>query len=120
MIILIRKSELFTIDPDIRFSNINHVELGLWKEMWRRFKILGYTTKELQEYYELKTKKQISSKSVKRWILRTDIYSRTKPIIDMGCESLNSNFFDELEWFVVKELIKNLKFSVQQNVKTLP
>jgi len=120
MIILITKSEIFTTDPDIRFSRINGAPVGLWREMWRRHKILEYTFREMAEYYELKTKKQISRQNIKRWVLRTEIYSKTKPVIDKGCQSLNSEFFGDIEWFVIKEITKNLKSSVNKNIKVLP
>ncbi len=120
MIILITKSELFTIDPDLRFARQYGVSKGVWKELWRRNKLLGYTNKELREYFLLKTGKQIAHKSMNRWIMRTEIYSKTKPVLDMGCESLNSNYFEKLEWFVIKELLKNLQSSVHKNSKILP
>jgi len=120
MIILIQKSELFKVDPDVRFAREYSVDKGLWKEMWRRHKLLEYSIKDICDYYEVKTKRQISRQNIKRWVLRTEIYSRVKPVADMGCESLNSNYFGDLEWFVIKELLKNIKTSVKGNVKTLP
>lgn len=120
MIILIKKSELFTLDPDIRFARSNHVDIGLWKEMWRRHKLLGYTFREMSELFELKTKRPISRQNVKRWVLRTEIYSKSKPIIDKGCESVNSEYFGQMEWFVIKELVKNLNSSVKKEIKTMP
>lgn len=120
MIILIKKSEIFYVDPDLRFAKFNHVNNGLWKELWRRYKILGYTKTELAEYFELKTKKTISNQNIKRWIFRTEIYSLTKPMVDKGCEAVNSNFFGDLEWFVIKELTKSIKSSVNKKPKTLP
>lgn len=120
MIILIKKSELFTTDPDIRFSRVNNVSTGLWKELWRRYKLLGYTIQDLEDLYLLKTHKTISRKSLKRWVFRTEIYSKIKPVLDMGCESVNSSYFNELEWFVVKELLKNIKSSVHKNIKSIP
>ncbi len=120
MIILITKSYLFTEDPDDRFSNAYKVPKGLWREMWRRHSILEYTQKELGEYFKMKTQKEISPKSVRRWINRTRVYMKTKPVVDMGCESVNSNYFEDLEWFVVKELMKNYKASVRKETKTMP
>lgn len=120
MIILIKKSCLFTEDPDKRFSNAYKVDRGLWKEMWRRHSIMEYTKKDLADYFKIKTGQTISNQSLKRWINRTRIYMRAKPVLDMGCESVNSNFFEDLEWFVIKEALKNIKSSVKKEPKILP
>lgn len=120
MIILIRKSELFTQDPDNRFSNVYKVQRGLWKEMWRRYSILHYSNQDLADYFEIKTKSKISNQNIKRWLNRTKVYMKVKHVMDKGCESLRSEFFHELEWLVIKELTKNVKNSVKQNIKTLP
>ena len=120
MLILLNKSELFTNDPDKRFSVTYKVPQGIWKEMWRRYSILDYSRKDLAEYFELKTKKKISNQNIKRWIYRTKIFIKIKPVMDRGCESVNSYFFEELEWFVLKELLKNLRSSVNKNPKIMP
>jgi hypothetical protein len=120
MLILIRKSELFTGDPDKRFSKKYKVQQGLWKEMWRRHQILNYSNQDLADYYEIKTGKKLSNQNVKRWINRTKVYIKIKPIIDEGVLSVNSYFFGDLELFVMKELTKNLKSSVKKELKVLP
>jgi hypothetical protein len=120
MLILITKSELFTCDPDTRFSKEYKVSLGTWKEMWRRHCVLGYSVRDMAEYYEVKTKRKIAHQTLKRWNTRTKVFIKTKPVLDKGCETVNSYFFGELEWFVLKELMKNTQSSVKQNVKTLP
>lgn len=120
MIILIRKSELFTSDPDKRFSRRYKTKQGIWKEMWRRHTILAYSLTDMSDYCELKTGIRLPNQSLKRWIHRTKVYVLTKPILDKGCESVNSSFFGDLETFVLKELTKNLPSSVRKNTKTLP
>jgi len=120
MIILITKSELFTTDPDIRFAREYNVGVGIWRDLWRRYSILDYSQQEMSDYFTLKTGKPISKKGLKRWIMRTKLYTKTKHIVDKGCLSVNSEFFGDLEWFVIKELTRNMKSSVHHNPKTLP
>lgn len=120
MIILINKSELFTIDPDDRFAKRYNVKRGIWKDMWRRYSILEYSRRDLADYFFMKTNKRITNQNVKRWVNRTKVFIKIKPIIDMGCNTVNSYYFDELEWFVIKELSKNLKSSVKKNIKAVP
>ena len=120
MIIKITQSDLFCVDPSIRFANEYKVDKELWKEIWRRYTILDYSIEEMMDYFELKAKRQISRKGMKRWILRTKVYSKTKPVLDKGCEAVTSEFFGDIEWFVLKEVLKNLKSSVHKNPKILP
>jgi hypothetical protein len=120
MIIRITKSELFTKDPDIRFCNEYGITRGTWKEMWRRYKLMEYTPKELCGYFHIVTSIPISQKAMKRWILRTEIYSKTKPIIDKGAETVVSTYFGDLEWAVIKELTKHLPHGVRHTISSLP
>lgn len=119
MIINLKKSILFTVDPDIRFAKEYNVELGVLKSIYRKHKILEYTLNELCEFHQIKTGKKSSKKSIKRWLWRIEVYGMTKPILDKGVENVTSAFFKDHEWKVLKELTKNIKFSVQGNTKTL-
>jgi len=119
MIISIQKSELFTVDPDLRFCKKYQVPSGTWRELWKRSKLLQYSYTELREYFYLKTKKQISQQNLKRWLERTEIYLRIEPIAKMGCEVVLSEYFGDLEWVVVEEITKNIKSSVKGEVKAL-
>jgi hypothetical protein len=119
MIIKISQSDLFKRDPDIRFAREYGLEKGFWKELWRRYKLLGYTSQELAEYYELKTKRTANLTSIRRWIWRTEIYSIARPAIDMGAQAVNSKLFGQFEQELIKELHKNIKTSVNKNPKTI-
>lgn len=119
MIINIRKSILFTIDPDIRFSKEYDLPIGTLKDIYRRYKLLDYTINELCEFHKMKTGKETSKKSMKRWMWRTEVYAMTLPILEKGVETVTSSFFKEHEWKVIKELTRNLQSSVHKNTKTL-
>lgn len=119
MLIHLKKSVLFTVDPDIRFSREYKLPIGTLKEIWRRYKLLDYTIEELCQYYEIKTGKQRSRKSMKRWMWRTEIYSMTLPILNKGAETVVSSFFKDKEWEVIRELTRNMRSSVHGKTKTL-
>lgn len=119
MLILIQKSELFTKDPAIRFAKSYGVHEDIWRDLWRRMTILGYSDKDIREYFKIKSGKDISHQNIRRWAKRTAVYLKIKTVLDMGCLSVDSIFFDELEDFVVRELLKNLQSSVKHNPKTV-
>lgn len=119
MIINIRNSILFTVDPDIRFSKQYGNQPGTLKDIYRRYKILGYTIPELCDFYEMKTGNKSTQKSMKRWIWRTEIYIIALPAINSGAQVVTSAFFKKHEWRVIKEITKNLKSSVRKKTKTL-
>lgn len=119
MIINIKKSILFTVDPDIRFAQEYNLPQGILKELYRRHTLRDFTIAELCEFYQMKTMQTIGKKSMRRWMWRTKIYSMTLPIIAKGGETVVSSFFKEHEWRVIKEISKNLQSSVRQDTKTL-
>lgn len=111
MLIHINKSKLFTVDPAIRFGKEFNVNHDVWKELWRRYKLLSYTVPELVEYLQIKTGRQTNNKTIKRWIVRTEIYGATKTARDKGATTVVSSYFNELEQEVLKELTKGMRFS---------
>ena len=119
MIINITKSQLFTVDPDIRFSKEHNLPTGTLKEIYRRHKILDYSIDELCDYHEVKTGRKASRKYIRRWLWRIEVYSMTLPILKMGAETVVSTFFKEHEWKVIKEITRNLQSSVRKETKTL-
>lgn len=120
MIINISNSKLFTVDPAERFAKeCGHSE-ELWREIWRRHKLLAYTIEELCDYYHIKTKKEVRPKSLQRWLWRTEIYHMAYPALKRGARTVVSDYFGEHEWDVIRELTKNLKSSDRKNVRTLP
>lgn len=119
MLIYIKKSNLFTVDPDIRFSREYKVPLGTWKELWRKYKLLNYEDQDLKDLFFLKTGRYASQKMLPRWKWRTEVYSMTKPLIDKGAEAVQSYFFKEYEDKVLKEILKNVASSVHKTTKLL-
>lgn len=119
MIIHIDKSVLFTRSPDERFALEYGLPKGTWTEIWRRHKLLGYTIPEMCEYYTIKTGRKTTSQSISRWVWRSEVYSKVQPVLKEGVRVVSSEFFGEHEEKVMKELLKNLKSSVQKNPKTV-
>jgi len=108
MIILLTKSILFTQDPAVRFSKRYDKPVELWKEIYRRYKIMGYTVEEAGDLYHVKTGSRINSKALRRWIWRSEIYEMSIPVVKRGCEVVKSDFFKHHEDYVVSELTKNI------------
>lgn len=123
MIIHIQKSSLFTVDPDVRFSKEHGVDRGVWAEMWRRHKLLGYDLKDICDLYEIRTGRKINPRtrdnSISRWIWRSEVFAMTKPLLKIGAQTVVSSFFKEHEEKVIKELTKNLKSSATKKSKIL-
>ena len=117
MIIYLNKSILFTKDPDERFSIQYNKPKGTLKDIYRRYKIMNYSMGELCEFYEFKTNTKITKNSMKRWMWRTEVYIIAQPAMESGV--VVSSFFKKHEWKVVKELLKNLKYSVKGKTKTI-
>jgi hypothetical protein len=119
MIINLKQSVLFTVHPDVRFSKEYGIEQGLWREMYRRYKILDYTLVDLGDFYHVKTGKQVTKQTLLRWIWRTDVYYRANAVMEEGVEVVQSEFFGIFEYEVIKELLKNIKTSATQNSRTV-
>jgi hypothetical protein len=119
MIIYITKSKLFTVDPAIRFAKEYNCDVKLWNEMWRRHTLLQYTNKELCEYFYLKTQRQPKPKSIRRWIVRTEIYCLANHALRMGARVVQSEYFRDFEKDVIKELVQNMRFNGKQSNRSL-
>ncbi len=111
MIIYITKSKLFTVEPAERFAKEFDVDKKIWIECWLKYKLLDLRIAELCDYIFIRTGKRPSHKSVKRWIVRTEIYSRALEARKMGAITVTSSFFGEFEQAVVEELVRNMKSS---------
>lgn len=119
MIIHLTKSELFTDPPENRFAREYKLDASIWTEIWRRYMLLEYTFDELEEYFELKTKRKIGRKALRRWIWRTQVYCRANHVMRAGVQVVMSDFFGEYEPLLIRELLKNVKTSVRANPKIL-
>lgn len=119
MLIKVKSSKLFSTSPAMRFANKYLVSQDMWTELWKRYKVLGYTHPELAEYFHIKTGKKISRRSVKRWIFLTNIYLLSKPARDMGAEVINTEMFGVLEKDVVYEVTRHMKSGSTTNSRIM-
>ena len=110
MIIDLSQSKLFTKDPDIRFAKEYAVPLGTWKEMWRRYKLLEYSNGDLRDFFFIKHARNLTYTSMDRWIVRTEIYERARPVLIMGANMANTEIFGEFEQKVMDELTKQIRW----------
>lgn len=74
-----------------------------WEDMWFRYKFLGYSKKDLQEWFEFKTTRNISIKTVQRWVSRQEIYDDAHFATKRGAKIVNRHFFKRNQ-----ELLDNL------------
>ena len=117
MIIHIRKSKIFTIEPAKRFAKEFNVDDKVWIDCWLKYKRLGLSIPELCDYVHWKTGRKPSYNSISRWIVRTEIYSISREVVKMGACTVNSKFFGIYEQNVIDELVKNMKNSVTKSSK---
>jgi len=108
MIILLANSDLFTRDPDRRFSEAQGVRPGVWRDLYRRRKLMGYSVQDIRDFYLVKCGKTISRQAVHDWLWRTDVYAKARPLIAKGARSVASSYFGEHEPTLVKQLTRNL------------
>ena len=97
MLIHLNKSKLFTEDPAIRFAKSYSLEEDTWKELWKRYKLMDYSVSDLCEYMKIKTGQEIIDMSMRRWLMRAEIYLRAKPFIEKGATTVTTEFFGHLK-----------------------
>ena len=119
MIVHLLKSKVFTIDPAIRFGREYNVDAKLWNEMWRRHTLLGYSNSELCEYFQFKTGHRPKPKSIKRWIIRTEIYCLANHVARMGVRVVQSEYFRQFEKDVIYELTQNMRFNGNKESRSI-
>jgi hypothetical protein len=101
------KAKLFQNNPDLLFAKRRKVAIGLLDEIYYRYLVRDYTFKELQEYYEMKTKrKPIDRKNLGVWINRLEVHKRAQMGILAGATECTPEFFGRHAEFVVRELEK--------------
>jgi hypothetical protein len=116
MIIHLPASDLFTVEPAKRFAKEYGVPETVWIQIWLKHKVYDFEFHELHDYALFKCGKPISKKSLNRWIKRTEVYSRA---IESGAVTVVSSFFGDLEDFVLKELLKQMRFSGSKNSRSI-
>lgn len=119
MLIYLTKSKLFTEDPAIRFIEERKTDKDIWNELWKRYKLLEYTDKDLCEYLEFKTGHKMLEKIMHRWMVRGEIYQRARPFIKQGVETVTTEFFEDYEQELIDELTRNLKYGTSETSRTI-
>ena len=110
MILYITKSKLFTEDPALRFSRNYAVDEAVWRDMWHRYTAKDYTNDDLAEFFHIRTGKTITPDAVRRWILRAKVHAKAGPAIKKGAQAVRSDFFGDLEEYVVYEVTRHLRY----------
>lgn len=118
MLIKLHASTLFTEDTAIRFARQYKVKQKIWNEIWKRH-LAGYDCESLAGYFIYKTRKNISADSIRRWLIKTEIYCRANHIMLMGVRVVHSEYFAEYEPFLLEEILKNMKSSVAQDSRIM-
>jgi len=119
MIIDLLKSKLFTVEPAKRFAKEFNVSEDIWIKCWLKYKVLELSTEDLCEYIHIKTNRKPSKDSVRRWIARTEVYSRAREAFKLGASNVTSEFFGDYEDYVLSELLKGLKSSARHIPKSI-
>lgn len=119
MIIKLNESKLFTIDPAIRFAKEYDVEPKVWNEMWKRYGLLEYDMDGLCGYFQYKTGRRPNPTSIRRWIVRTELYCRATHVMQMGVRVVDSNYFGKFENDLIKELTRNMQFSGKKDSRSI-
>ncbi len=119
MLINISKSKLFTVDPGLRFAREYGLSEDIWKELWRRYKLLEYSNGDLRDFLFIKHARSLSYNSMDRWLKCGEIYSRAKPIVDKGVSNVNTIVFGDLEQDVIDLLTKQLRFGRSEESKAI-
>lgn len=114
MLIKLHASTLFTEDTAIRFAQQYQVSPKMWNEIWKRH-LDGYDSESLAGYFIYKSKKNIDIRSLRRWLILTEIYCQANMVMQMGVRVVKSEFFGEHEPFLLKEILRNMKASSTQD-----
>ena len=87
------QSPIFTIKPTVRFSQTMGVEEDFWSDMWYRYYHLHYSKLDLKEWFVFKTGKQISIKTIGRWIVRQQLYDDARIAVRSGAKQVSIEYF---------------------------
>lgn len=119
MIIKLTHSKLFTTDPAQRFADTYKVTPDIFKELWRRYRMLEYSISELCELFYIKAGRPMKKRTMDEWMFRARVYMHAQKALDKGAEAVNTDFFGELEERLVSELFENLKRRKTNSIKVL-
>lgn len=119
MLIKIRSSRLFTTDPARRFAEEYGVAQTLWAELWKRYKLLEYTIEDLADYFQMKAGRQIRRRSIKRWVMLSEVYAMSKTARESGAKVINTQMFGSLEQHVIYEVTRHMKSGNTHNSRIM-
>lgn len=119
MIIHLKKSKLFTVEPAQRFAKEYKVPKGIWYEIYKRHALLEHDSIALRGFFLLKTNKKLSDDALQRWIIRTEIYVRAQHVIRLGVEVADSSYFGQFEAPLLQELTRGMQFGVTRESRTI-
>lgn len=119
MIIKLNSSKLFTQDPSLRFAKEYGVSPKIWNEIWKRHLFYEYDSDGICGYFTYKTGRRANPRSLKRWIIRTEIYCRAQMVITKGARVVDSEFFGKFEQDLIDELTKGMKYSGKQDSRII-
>jgi len=119
MIVKLHESKLFTQDPAIRFAKEYNVKPKLWNEIWKRHAIYEHDMDALCGYFQYKTGRRPNRNSIKRWLIRTELYCRANHVMRMGQRVVDSQYFGTFEQELIKELTRNMLFSAKKDSRSI-
>lgn len=118
MILKLHDSKLFTVDTADRFAAHYKVSPKVWNELWKRHNN-GYDEESLAGVFIFRTKQPITTKAIRRWLAKTEVYCRANVAMSMGARVVQSSFFGVYEEFVIKEVLRNMRYCGTKESRTL-
>lgn len=118
MILKLHDSKMFTVDTARRFAKEYNVKQSLWNEIFKRSN-MGYDSECLAGFFIYRTGKKISAKTIRKWLLKTEVYCRANHVMRMGVRVVQSEYFGVYEDFVLEEVLRNMKFRGTKESRTL-
>lgn len=98
---------LFKEDPVYRFSRSFKCHPDIWRNVWRKHKILDYTEDEAYEYLVFILRINIRKERFKRWVKRTEAYNKAQLALNKGAKEVTKDYFGNIQEFVIREIQKN-------------
>lgn len=86
-------SPIFKVKPTHKFAETMGVSALFWENMWFRYRWLGYSKRDLKEWFELKAGKPISKKTIGRWVIRQELYDDAHLAVKKGATVVTIHYF---------------------------
>ncbi len=100
---------IFTDDPAIRFGRTFGTSPDVWRETWRRLRMLDYSNEEAYEYLMFALRRRMRREQFNRWLARTEVYNLAQVALRKGAREVHPYYFGRHTDFVLRELAKNSK-----------